>query len=326
MARDLERMLSGLRDYLDDGDKLTAIVPVSTGHSNETYLLEGVDRVLRMPPSEEGLLPPYDMAAQHRVLAALSTAAGAPPVPRVYELCTDATLIGDAFFVMQRLRGEAFEYAVPEWLSGGGAELPAHLCSQWIGAVTALHAMPAAMMPAAARSVVEEGRHWLAVAEQAEAPRALIEVLADLVANPPRASGAVTPIHGDPKHGNCLWDQHGTLLALLDWEMAGVGEPLLDLGYIMQFYDQGENKLGSAGYELPGWWSKQAVIDEWQRATGRTAVDLDRYEALEVGKIGAIIALGYHLFVSGRSRDARFEAFKLVIPDYVAMATRLAAA
>ncbi|MGE0487167.1 MAG: phosphotransferase family protein [Gammaproteobacteria bacterium] len=326
MARDLEQMLAGLRDHLADGAGLTGIVPLSTGHSNETYLLEGIDRILRMPPSEEGLLPPYDMALQHAVLAAMGGTADGPPVPAVYELCTDDSVIGDAFFVMECLQGEAFEYVTPDWLSAAPAALPDAMCRQWIGAVTAVHRLPVACMPAAARSPVDEARHWLAVAEQAEAPAALLAVLRELVASPPRSSGPVTPVHGDPKHGNCLWRQDGQLLALLDWEMAGVGEPMTDLGYIAHFYDQGEAKLATAGYELPGWWSKAQVVAAWEAATGRTAVDLMRYEALAVAKIAAIIALGYHLFASGRTRDPRFEAWAAVIPGYVDMATRFATA
>ena len=107
--------------------------------------------------------------------------------------------------------------------------------------------------------------------------------------------------------------------------MAGISEPLLDLGYIMQFYDQGDAALASAGYELEGWWSRQRMIDEWQRLTKRTAVDLHRYEAIEVAKVAAIIALGVHLYETGRAPDPRFAAWSAVVPGYVALAARCAA-
>ncbi|MGE0337172.1 MAG: phosphotransferase family protein [Gammaproteobacteria bacterium] len=324
MSRDLARMLSGLRDYLGCGDALTGIVPLSTGHSNETYRLDGIDRILRMPPSKEGLLPPYDMAAQHAVLAAMGNAPDGPPVPQVYELCTDAEVIGDPFFLMAHLRGEAFEYTTPDWLKAGAPEMPDRMCAQWIGAVAAVHRLPVAAMPATARSVRDEAQHWLDVARAAEAPALLVSVLEDLVTNPPRPSGPPTPIHGDPKHGNCLWDRSGRLLALLDWEMAGIADPLLDLGYVMQFYDQGEAALASAGYELPGWWSRARTIAEWERMTGRKVVDLHRYEAIQVAKVAAIIALGVHLYATGRAPDPRFAAWRAVVPPYVALAARCA--
>src|SRR2546426_12699293 len=98
MPRDLERMARELRRMLPGGEAITTVVALSTGHSNETYLLEGLDRILRMPPSEEGLLPPYDMARQHAVLSAVAAWREGPPVPRVFELCTDAGGIGDPLF------------------------------------------------------------------------------------------------------------------------------------------------------------------------------------------------------------------------------------
>ena len=318
-------MLTSLRTYLGCGDALTAITALSTGHSNETYKLEGINRILRMPPSKEGLLPPYDMAAQHAVLDAMRKQPKGPPVPDVYELCTDAQVIGDEFFIMECLEGEAFEYVTPDWLKALPASVPEAMCAQWIGAVVAVHNLPVSAMPARARSVIEEGQHWLDVARGADAPAALIAVLEDLVAHPPRPSGPPCPIHGDPKHGNTLWNRQGQLMALLDWEMAGVSDPLLDLGYVLQFYDQGEAALGAAGYELPGWWSRSRTIAEWQRMTGRPVVDLHRYEALAVAKVAAIIALGVHLYASGRAPDPRFAAWASVVPQYVALAQRCAA-
>jgi aminoglycoside phosphotransferase (APT) family kinase protein len=326
VARDLERMIQGLRGYLAGGESIRSVVPLSTGHSNETYLLEGLDRILRMPPSEEGLLPPYDMAAQHAVLSAVAAWKDGPPVPRVFELCTDASVIGDPFFVMERLVGEAFEYQVPAWLDGAPPEVRDRVCAQWIGAVAAVHRMPAERMPARTMTVVDEARHWRAVTEEAQAPQLLFDLLDDLIAHPPPTSGPPTPVHGDPKHGNCLWNE-GRLVALLDWEMAQVGEPLTDLGYLASFYAQSKGAaLANAGFALEGWWSRARAIEEWENATGRAAPELHRYETLGMCKIAAIIALGYHLFRSGRATDARFEAWGAVIPPYLKAAARRAAA
>lgn len=325
MARDLDRMTKGLRAYLASGASLTRVVPLSTGHSNETYLLEGIDRILRMPPSEEGLLPPYDMARQHAVLASIGSAPEGPPVPRVYELCEDPEVIGDPFFLMERLDGEAFEYKVPDWLAAGPESLRSLLCEQWIGAIARVHRLPLERMPAPETTVRAEAEHWRSVALEAEAPPLLVDVLDDLVSRPPPASGPPTPVHGDPKHGNCLWGSGGRLLALLDWEMAHRGEPLTDLGYLCGFYDQGEAALASAGFDLPGWWPRSKTVDVWQRSTGRVARELRRYEALGLAKIGAIIALGHHLFRSGRATDARFEAWGAILSKFAGLAAERAA-
>ena len=321
MARDLEAMTRSLRAYLPDGARITGISALSTGHSNETYRVEGLDRILRMPPSEEGLLPPYDMARQHAILDAVHKAGGGTPVPVVYELCTDADVLGDPFFLMARLDGEAFDHAPPAWMQTASADTVSRMCAQWAGAITGLHRLPASIMPAGQRTVVEEIDHWHAVAAQAEAESGLIELLDALRRQPPAASGALTPVHGDPKQGNCLW-RGPELQALLDWEMAGVGEPLTDLGYMCQFYDQGEVSFANAGFELPGWWPRARLIDEWQHATGRSARDLRRYEALAMCKVTAIIALGHHLSRTGRATDPRFASWGAVVPLYLGLAQR----
>lgn len=323
MARDTERLAAGLRDWLPRGSGITGITTLSAGHSNETYLVEGLDEVLRMPPSEEGLLPPYDMVRQHQVLSAAAASAPQVPLPPMLELCDDPAVLGDPFFLMGKVSGEAFEYAVPEWLAADPTNGAEHVCRQWFDAIIGLHAMPVSAMPEGGRTVQEEAQHWLDVARGAESMPALIAVLEDLAKRPPRTSGPATPVHGDPKHGNCLWDR-GRLTALLDWEMAQISEPLLDLGYILMFHDQGEASLANAGFELPGWWSPERMIAEWEKGTGRTAVDAHRYAVLGQAKVSAIISVGAHLFNSGRIADPRFQAFGAVLPAYVGLLERRA--
>lgn len=325
MARDTARIAEGLRHYLPRGDRITGVKTLSAGHSNETYLVEGIDEILRMPPSEEGLLPPYDMSRQHAILAAVKANTEKMPLPAVFELCTNPAVIGDDFFLMEKLPGEAFEYAVPQWLADNPVAGADSVCRQWFDAIIALHNMPVGKMPPGGRTVLEEAQHWFDVAEGAESPANLIEVLRDLVKRPPATSGAPTPVHGDPKHGNCMW-HGGRLTALLDWEMAQISEPLLDLGYILMFHDQGQASLADAGFDLPGWWSRERMIAEWEAGTGRRAVDIDRYAVLGQAKVGAIIALGAHLFASGKTADARFQAFGAVLPAFLDLLSRRAMA
>lgn len=325
MARDTDQLAAGLRDYLPRGSGITGVTTLSAGHSNETYLVDGIGEVLRMPPSEEGLLPPYDMARQHAVLSAVANSAPGVPLPPVLELCTDPSVLGDEFFLMGQVPGEAFEYAVPDWLAAdpdAGAE---SVCRQWFDALLALHNMPAGAMPQGERTVQQEAQHWLDVARGAESMPVLVDILEDLAKRPPRTSGAPTPVHGDPKHGNCLWHD-GRLTALLDWEMAQISEPLLDLGYVLMFHDQGEASLADAGFALPGWWSADRMIAEWEKGTGRTAIDVARYAVLGQAKVAAIISVGAYLFNSGRIADPRFQAFAGVLPAYVALLEKRAMA
>lgn len=323
MARDTERLAEGLRSYLDRGAGVTGVKTLSAGHSNETYLVEGLNEILRMPPSEEGLLPPYDMARQHAVMSAVKAHAPGVPMPVMRELCTDPAVLGDEFFLMDAVPGEAFEYAVPLWLADAGPEGMDSLCAQWFDAVASLHKMPVDLMPPGGRTVEQEVSHWLEVSRDCEASPALIAVLEELDRNPPRTSGPATPVHGDPKHGNCLWHD-GKLTALLDWEMAQISEPMLDLGYILMFHDQGAASLANAGFGEPGWWSWDRMVAEWEQRTDRTAPDVMRYAVIGQAKVSAIISVGAHLFRTGRIKDPRFEGFAMVLPAYVDLLERRA--
>ncbi len=137
---------TALRAWSPRGAGITGVTTLSAGHSNETYLIDGIDEVLRMPPSEEGLLPPYDMARQHEVLVAVSKGAPAIPLPPILELCTDPAVLGDEFFLMGKIPGEAFEYAVPDWLAPSPVEGADSVCRQWFDALIALHNMPASAL------------------------------------------------------------------------------------------------------------------------------------------------------------------------------------
>jgi hypothetical protein len=83
------------------------------------------------------------------------------------------------------------------------------------------------------------------------------------------------------------------------------------------FHDQGEASLANAGFELPGWWSPDRMVAEWEKGTGRAAVDVARYTVLGQAKVAAIIAVGAHLFNTGRISDPRFGGFAAVLPAYV---------
>ena len=97
MARDLIALQAALASYLPYGSAITGIRQAAHGLSNGTYYLDGVDRVLRMPPDEDGLLPPYELGPAVRDLPARCSSWGAPPVPEVSEYCDDESIVARPF-------------------------------------------------------------------------------------------------------------------------------------------------------------------------------------------------------------------------------------
>lgn len=311
-------MTRTLQEWLPNGQDLTSIVALSTGHSNETYLLEGCGLVLRMPPSQVGLLPPYDMAAQYALLDRVSRVASGPQVPRVRALCEDPSVLGDAFFVMDRAPGESFDHPdVPAWLTDAEPSVRAEMCRQWMAAVVAVSTIPVDdMVGVPVRLPQQEAQHWATVAEQVGAPEGLRRLLDDLVRNPPAQSGELTAVHGDSRHANCLWSD-GRLTAFVDWELAQIGDPMLDLGNVLAYFPDGLTPAITAGFDLPGWWDRQQVIEAWQQGTGRQAVDAARWEGLAMSRLAAIMAVGAHLFDTGQASDVRFRTWRDTLPLYV---------
>ena len=92
------------------------------------------------------------------------------------------------------------------------------------------------------------------------------------------------------------------------------------------FHNQGKASLANAGFDLPGWWSRERMIGEWEKGVERSAIDVARYEVLGQAKVTAIIALGVHLFDSGKTADKRFAAWAQVLPPYIDLLVRRAMA
>lgn len=316
IKRNLADVTARLKVWHPQGDRITGLRVLSEGHSNETFYVEGIDRVLRMPPSTGGLLPPYDMPLQFRVLDAVARMPKHPPVPKVYELCEDPEVLGDPFFTMEALVGEEYEYSPPQWLVDAPESQRTWMSTQWIDAVSSLHTNPAAAMPVGHKSTQDYAQGCLRMAQVPTGSKDLIALLEELVRNPLPTSGEPTPVHGDPKIGNAMWRPDGSLVALLDWEMAHVGEPLHDLGWMLCLYNQ---PLASAGLDLPGWLQPPAIVERWEQHTGRSAAAIEGYKVLAFAKICAIITWGAWLYESGSSKDERYAAWGRGMPPLLSI-------
>jgi aminoglycoside phosphotransferase (APT) family kinase protein len=338
MPRNLHSLAAAIESYLGRPGSITEVVPLATGYSNQTFLLRGADIVLRTPPEGRGLLPPYDIRWQHDVLADVHAHAPDVPVPRVHGWSEDESIIGVPFYLCEPIQGEAFESVAPQWFIDAAPEVRLGMCEQWFAAVAALHrATPLASL-GAAQSPDETYRAWREIAAvDATAGGAagthgpaVIALLDEILDRTLVSSGPPTPVHGDPKIGNTMW-QDGRLTALLDWELAFNGEPLCDLAYILNWFpaDPQLNDMGLPSYDyfaLPGMYSRAEVIAAWERGTGRDAHGIEAYEAAESAKTGAIVLRGIAAHEAGILRDERLAFWPQALEIYLARTERLLAA
>jgi aminoglycoside phosphotransferase (APT) family kinase protein len=294
------------------------------GHSNLTYLLRRGERelVLRRPPLGASVKTAHDMGREHRVLSRLPRHYA--KAPRALAACDDPAVIGAPFFLMERVRG-----VILRRLPAGAAPPPARLRAASEAAVDALaelHAVdPAAAgladlgRPAgyAARQVSGWTERWRRASTDPvpEIDRAAAWLAEHLPRRAPAAEEeAAAVIHNDFKLDNLvLTADLGTIVAVLDWEMATVGDPLMDLGTSLGYWLDADDeaalrRLPVGLTALPGNLSRAEVVERYARATGRDTSDVLFYYVFGLLKIAVIAQQIYDRYRRGLTRDPRFAA------------------
>ncbi len=315
MSRDSAALLEALRRVLPDGGRITGIVPLTTGFSNDTYLIEGCDLILRLPPLAGAMLDGHDVIAQARIYQQLGALADGPPVPGIAVLCEEATVLGAPFYAMERVPGEAIhDTSLQPWFTEATDAFRADICHQWASAFAGLALIAPLAVLGAPVTPEDDARRWQAFAKAADCP-ALVGHFDRLLAVPAPRSGPPALVHGDTKLSNLMW-QDGRISAMLDWEMALNGEPLADLGYMLYGFESAYHGA-TTPQRQPGMLKRDAVIALWSQVSGRPAEGVFWHEIAQIGKIGAIIAEGTNMYVTGRSSDPKLLYFKNNLDYYL---------
>jgi aminoglycoside phosphotransferase (APT) family kinase protein len=307
MTRNLEDLAQRLRAHLVEGGRVTQVTVLSGGHSNETYLVHGIDRILRMPPSATPLLDhALDVRRQFELFAALRGRPGAPPVPGLDYFCADTEVLGAPFYLMERVDGVAgvhweasdlFRLATPEVRSG--------LCRDFMVMVANFPGIGPLDVLGPIKRNAEELQRWRHMVRDLHLPR-FSTLMDKLEASAPRELPAGL-VHGDYIFANMLW-KDGRMAAALDWELAFNGDPRWDLAYLLAQFD-GPGGEGLPGFDMPGIWQRDAIIRFWEETTGLSADGLLWFEAAGKAKGAAILYFGQHLWDTGLSDDKRLSAW-----------------
>ncbi len=313
---DMEQLLPWFRANVAAVDGLTAAI-IGHGRSNLTYSLQAGDRkwVLRRPPLSHVQPTAHDMRREFRVLSALADTD--VPVPRTIALCEDEAVNGAQFYIMEYVEGlvPADATEVARRFDEGQRRL---LAEQLIDILVRLHSLVPAEVGLAdfgkpegyLKRQVRRFSEQLEQIRYRETPE-LDELARRLkAALPPQRKHGI--VHGDYRLDNAIIDDGGRIIAILDWEMATLGDSLADLGLLRMYWGE---RIGS---ELPAVGSSAVMtlpgFPTWEEASGRYAEKsgsdlsgLDFYTVLAHFKLGVILENMYKRFLAGGTVGAGFE-------------------
>jgi aminoglycoside phosphotransferase (APT) family kinase protein len=329
----VDALAAYLQAHLPDLAGPLTVAQFPKGYSNLTYLLRmgGQELVLRRPPFGADIATAHDMGREYRVLSGLTRVY--PKVPRPLLYCEDPSVIGAPFYVMERLQGVVLRAG----LDPAAAPSPAVMAGLAAAAVDNLAAIHALDLEAAGLAdlgkpdgyVARQVHGWIKRyrAAQTDDLPDLDATMDWLVAHLPSESGAAL-IHNDYKYDNLVLDPADLtrILAVLDWEMCTVGDPLMDLGTVLGYWIEASDPPALAGMfgltTLPGNLDRQGVVDRYAAASGRALAEPVFYYVYGLVKIAGIIQQIYARYRRGHTQDARFAGLAGVVAGCGALAGR----
>jgi aminoglycoside phosphotransferase (APT) family kinase protein len=327
-------VLAPLREFLTGAglsapDDLRA-EPVGDGHSNVTYRLStGV--VLRRPP--RGPLPPsaHDVLREARLLRALRNTQ--VRTPAVLATCEGTEVIGAPFYVMEEVEGEVITDSIPAPLDN--SEQRDRIADELVDALVELHSAdwrelglegfgkPTGYLERQLRRFNGLWEHN----KTRDIPE-FEQVSQWLAANLPESPPA-TIVHGDYRLGNTMLDAEppARLKAIFDWEMATIGDPLADVGYMMIHWTQADDPVGRFTLQsvtsLPGFPARQELVRRYEERSGRSVGALDWYVTLALWKAVAFMEGNYKRAISGSTDDPYLKTFGEGVVELAARALQV---
>ena len=325
-----------LEAYLDAqglGEGPLDAEPVGEGHSNVTYLIRrGAHAwVLRRPPRPP--LPPsaHDVLREARLLSAVQEAD--VRTPRVLAACADEDVIGAPFYVMEYLAGDVLTTEIPPALDDEASHQ--RIGEELVDALVELHAVdwqacglegygkPTGYLE---RQLRRFGGLW--EHNRTRAVPLMDRVTAWLAEHRPESPEA-TIVHGDYRLGNTMFAPGPRLVAIFDWELATIGDPLADVGYLVATWAQpgdGESTLFSLGAvtRRPGFPTREGLIERYEARSGRSMSDVRWYTTLALWKSAVFLEGSYRRRLAGTTEDAFFDRLEHGVPELAERAWAIA--
>jgi aminoglycoside phosphotransferase (APT) family kinase protein len=317
---DVARIEPYLREHLPQTNGVFSLRQFGGGHANLTYLVTfgESEYVLRRPPLGPVPESAHDMRREHAVLSKLYQAF--PIAPRSFLLCTERAVCDVDFVVEERKRGIAIRRDLPERFQNDPA-LTRRIGEMLVDTLASLHTVDAAAVGLSELGkpqgyVERQLTGWVGRWEAActtgtvAADRAIAWLRDNLPASP--AAGIV---HNDYKLDNMLLDgdDPATITALLDWDMCTLGDPLVDLGYMLVLWPERDDPKAWRATGMPTWRdgfpTRAEATARYAQKTGFDVRSVHWYYVFNIFRFAAILQQIYARFERGQTHDERFRTF-----------------
>jgi len=312
---DVAAMHAWLRGYVGF-DELPEVMQFRSGASNLTYLLKypGRELVLRRPPVGMKAASAHDMKREFLIQSRLQPVY--PLVPSMVALCDDQSVIGSDFYVMDRVVGDIFRRDIPESVTAADVSV---MADSLINGLVQLHAVDASIL-----SELNKGHGYVQRQVEGWSKRyrnALTDdvpngekVMAWLDANRPDDVDSCV-IHGDWRIDNVVFDlEQARIVGVLDWELATVGDPLMDLGSALAYWVDRDDEPAFASLRrqpshLPGMPTREEFVARYVQLSGRACADFTFYEVFGLFRLAVIIQQIWARYRAGQTTNPAFAGF-----------------
>ena len=315
---DEKKLETYLRQHLPEAGPGFVLKQFPGGHSNLTYLvvLGGKEYVLRRPPFGSQVKSAHDMGREFKVLSSLSKVYSPAPKPMVF--CRDRDIIDADFYLMERIQGVIYRSRPPEDFSLTKEEIR-ETCVAFVENLVRLHQID--YRTAGLADLRRQGqyterqvkgwtkRYFNSKTDDIPEIEATMEWLGERI--PPDSDAVI--VHNDYKFDNIVLSpgNPSEIIGVLDWEMATIGDPLMDLGTALGYWAQNEDEeeiktVQSFLTALPGALTREEVAAFYSDLSGREIPNLTFYYVYALFKLAVIVQQIYYRYHQGLTQDPRF--------------------
>ncbi|MCF6212536.1 MAG: phosphotransferase family protein [Flavobacteriaceae bacterium] len=321
-ALDIKKLNTYFEGHLSPFEKITAVKQFPGGYSNLTYLLKTATKeyVLRRPPRGAKIKSAHDMHREFEVLSQLQPVYTKIPQPVCY--CDDATIIGASFYIMERIKGVILRNQIPKGLTLTTAHFK-QLSTECIDTLLALHQLDInktglVNLGNPEGYVSRQVSGWTKRYFNAETDsiKGMNKAAEWLQSHLPQTQTTAF-IHNDFKYDNFILDLNNLhIKAVLDWEMATVGDPLMDLGTTLAYWVESEDNKALRAFNLTwvdGNLRREEVVTYYASQSPLDLKDIVFYYVFGSFKLGVIAQQIYARYKKGFSKDPRFAGLIYVV-------------